>query len=44
MSTLGLGMVQNQTMNVMNDLIHILATTERVQITPLPLAYSIIIS
>jgi putative membrane protein len=44
MGTLGLGIVQNQTMNVMNDLNHILATTERVQTTPLPLAYSITIS
>ncbi|OAG02183.1 uncharacterized protein CC84DRAFT_1126339 [Paraphaeosphaeria sporulosa] len=44
MGTFELGIAQNQSMNVMNDLHHILATTERVQTTPLPLAYSITIS
>lgn len=44
LGTFELGIAQNQSMNVMNELHHILATTERVQTTPLPLAYSITIS
>lgn len=44
LGTFELGIAQNQTLNVMDDLHHILATTDRVLTTPMPLAYQITIS